>query len=137
MSKKEIRSKIIFLEGLPSTGKSTNSRILLSQFEGNGYPAKWIHEMAKPHPTHFFYESCLTYSEYQSLVQRYPNSSNILNQVKRTRNKYIAFDLLEIEWNRLLDEEVFHELKHFDVWNFPLEKYIDVALDKWEHFAVK
>ncbi|KQL54923.1 hypothetical protein AN964_16390 [Heyndrickxia shackletonii] len=135
MSKKEMHSKIIFLEGLPSTGKSTNSRILLSQFESNGYHAKWVHEMARPHPTLFFYESCLTYNEYQSLVQRYPNSSNILNRVKRTRNKYIAFDLLEIEWNRFLDEEVLHALKQFDVWNFPLEKYIDVALDKWEDFA--
>ncbi|MGV3464166.1 MAG: hypothetical protein ACO1OT_02600 [Heyndrickxia sp.] len=135
MLKNQKQSQLIFLEGLPSTGKSTNSGILLSQLQTNEYEARWIHEMARPHPTLFFYEACLSAAEYQEFIERFPGKKNILDQIKIRRNKYIAFDLLEIEWNQLLEEEELQVLKRYDVWNFPLQKYIETALDKWEYFA--
>lgn len=66
----------------------------------------------------------------------YPEASITLDRLKIERNKYIGFDLLEIEWNYLnqIGEEVFNALNKYDVWSFSLEKYIDLALDKWIHF---
>jgi hypothetical protein len=46
-----LETKLIMLEGLPSTGKTTNSQFLKIQLERNGYKVKWIHEVAHPHPT--------------------------------------------------------------------------------------
>jgi len=42
--------RLIMLEGLPATGKSTISDFLRMQLERNGKKAKWIHEVASPHP---------------------------------------------------------------------------------------
>lgn len=48
-----IDTRLIILEGLPSTGKSTNSQFLQIQLERNRKNVKWIHEVAHPHPVLF------------------------------------------------------------------------------------
>lgn len=60
-----IDTKLIILEGLPGTGKTTNSFFLLSQLECNGIAARWVHENARPHPTSYFNEACLSYEELE------------------------------------------------------------------------
>lgn len=128
---------LIILEGLPSTGKSTNSRILLSQLKRNGFRAKWFHEDSRPHPTSFFYEACLTKSEYEAFLLRFPGVIKILDTIKVVRANTVCFDLLDIRWNYLSEVgiDAFDVLQEYDVWNFPLKKYCDVALEKWEHFV--
>ncbi|MHC0038802.1 P-loop NTPase family protein [Pseudoneobacillus sp. C159] len=130
-------SKLIFMEGLPSTGKSTNSGILLAQLNRNGKKARWIHEVARPHPTLFFYEACLKENEYRRLLEKYPSSEILLNRLKTSRKNTIVFDLLELEWNysHLLDSDALDEIKSYDVWNFSIEQYIEVSLEKWQHFV--
>jgi len=68
-------TRLIILEGLPSTGKSTNSDFLRMQLERNDKKVKWIHEVAHPHPTSFFSEACLRRSEYEILLQSYPEAA--------------------------------------------------------------
>lgn len=133
------QSKLIFMEGLPSTGKSTNSGILLSQLNQNGKKARWIHEVSRPHPTLFFYEACLDERQYNHLLNKHPEAKLLLNKLKNIRGQSIVFDLLEIEWNysHLLDIEVVNELRSYDVWNFPIDKYINIALEKWRYFVDK
>jgi len=133
------RSKLILMEGLPSTGKSTNSGILLSQLERNGYKARWVHEVARPHPTLFFHEAYLEEKEYSDFIARYPQSALILNKLIKRSEKSIGFDLLDVEWNYLeqLGNSAFNDLKQHDVWNFSLDRYMDVAVEKWGYFVNK
>lgn len=132
-----IDSKLILLEGLPSTGKSTNSSFILSQLNYNGISARWVHEVARPHPTLYFDEACLNYTEYNSLIEEYPAVKIVLDRIAVFRDKTIGIDLLELEWNYINDigEEALNEIKQYDVWKFPLEKYIEVTLEKWEYFV--
>jgi thymidylate kinase len=44
-----IDSQLIMVEGLPSTGKTTNARFIHIQLERNNLKAEWIHEVAMPH----------------------------------------------------------------------------------------
>jgi hypothetical protein len=131
------QTRLIIFEGLPSTGKSTNSRILLSQLERNGYKARWYHEDSRPHPTSFFYEASLSEAKYDQFLFDFPNTERTLEHLKITRKHSISFDLLDIKWKYLdvIGTEAYNALTVYDVWNYPLEKYIDLALDKWEHFV--
>ena len=56
-----IDSQLILLEGMPSTGKTTNARFIHIQLERNNINAKWIHEITNPHPLSFFDEAGLTH----------------------------------------------------------------------------
>ena len=63
-----IDTQLIMLEGLPSTGKSTNAQFLQVQLERNGKNVKWIHEVTRPHPVLFYDEIDFTFGEYKKFV---------------------------------------------------------------------
>ena len=132
-------TRLIMFEGLPGTGKSTNSYFSFMQLERSGETVKWIHEVARPHPVLFFSEASLTYDEYNSFLKTYPKSEPIINRIAIFRNCTVGIDLLELEWNHLanIGKSAFHALQKFDVRTFPLEKYINVTLEKWSFFMEK
>lgn len=132
-----IDTQLIMLEGLPSTGKSTNSDFLRMQLERNGKKVKWIHEVTRPHPTLDFSEAILRRSEYEAVIQTYPESAPILNAIAMFRKNTVGFDLLEIEWNyaKTLGGAVFEAVKAYDSWNFTLDRYEETALEKWAYFS--
>lgn len=127
------------LEGLPGTGKSTNSYFLSMQLEREEKTVKWIHEVARPHPVLFFSEASLTKKEYDSILKEYPNSEPILNKVAVFRKNTIGIDLLELEWNYINDigTSFLQALQEYDVMTFSLDKYENVALEKWAYFTEK
>ncbi len=47
-------NRLILLEGLPGTGKTTNSYRLFEQLVRNGRDVRWLHEVSQPHPVLFF-----------------------------------------------------------------------------------
>ena len=65
-----MKNRLILLEGLPGTGKSTNSFKLYEQLLLNGKKADWLHEVSQPHPVLFFTESCMTKEEYFAMLDR-------------------------------------------------------------------
>ena len=64
-----IDSQLIMLEGMPSTGKTTNSRFIQIQLERSSMKTEWIHEVAMPHPVLFFDEAGMTYEEYDKFIK--------------------------------------------------------------------
>ncbi|ARU60795.1 hypothetical protein CBW65_06585 [Tumebacillus avium] len=133
------QTKLILMEGLPSTGKSTNSGFLLDQLEKNGQRSTWIHEVARPHPTLFFFEASLDEIEYRDYISRYPQTASILGELAIKHGDSYGVDLLEIEWNQndLFSEEATLDLKQYDVWNYSIDRYANIALEKWKHFVEK
>jgi hypothetical protein len=133
------QTKLILFEGLPSTGKSTNSGFLLDQLEKSGLRSTWIHEMARPHPTLFFSEASLDEREYLDYILRFPQTASALEKLAFKYGNYYGIDLLEIEWNHddIFSEEAILHLKEYDVWNFSIDRYKLVALEKWRTFVEK
>ena len=134
-----IDSQLIMLEGLPSTGKTTNARFIHIQLERNNINADWIHEVAMPHPVLFFDEVGLTYDEYNKFIKKYQKAVDTLNKIAVFKKSTVGIHLPEIEWNykEEIGEEIYQALLEFDVWKFPLDVYKKFALEKWAHFVEK
>jgi len=131
-----IDTQLIMLEGLPSTGKSTNSDFIRMQLERNGKKVKWIHEVTRPHPLLFFSEAYLSRSDYESILKNYPESASILNSITVFRKNTVGIDLFEIEWNHSenINKSVIDAIKRYDMWNCNLDKGEEATIEKWEHF---
>jgi hypothetical protein len=129
---------LIFLEGLPGAGKSTNSGLLFRQFERSGKSIRWIHEMLRLHPVLFFNEACLSKEEYNQWCEKY-DTERIMDKIAQKHDVSVGIDLLEIEWHYqdLFSKEAFQILKEKDVWNFPLNYYKKLALEKWKKFILE
>jgi dephospho-CoA kinase len=50
MTNPSVRSKLIIVEGLTGSGKSTMAHFIARQLQYNSVPASWVHEGAAPHP---------------------------------------------------------------------------------------
>jgi len=125
------------VEGMPSTGKTTNARFMQIQLERNNINAKWIHEVAMPHPVLFFDEAGLTYGEYERFVKTYPKAADIIKDIAVFKESTVGIHLPEIEWNYRgeIGDDVYQALLEYDVWKFPLDKYKKFALEKWMNFT--
>lgn len=130
-------SRLIMLEGLPGTGKSTNSYMLYMQLIRNGNKVRWIHEVALPHPTLFFSEACFSKEEYQVFLEKYPTVSDILNSMAEFRATTVGIDFVSVlrKCPNQEDEPWYKELITYDVDKFSLERYEYVALEKWDYFV--
>ena len=63
-----IDTKLVILEGLPATGKTTTSQFLQIQLERNGHNAEWVHEVADPHPTIFIPDGLALDEQYKKIA---------------------------------------------------------------------
>ena len=132
-----LSSRLILLEGMPSTGKTTNARFIQIQLERQGIGTEWVHEIAMPHPVLFFEEAGFTHDEYRNFIKEHPAVSGILDKVSVTRENTVSVDLNLIQWYHkdTFDQTAYQALLQYDIWKFPIEKYQLFALDKWKYFA--
>lgn len=133
----KIDNRIILLEGLPGTGKTTNSYKLYEQLVRNGHPVRWLHEVSQPHPTLFFLEACLTKDEYRVFTEKYPEVADMLSSIAEIRATTVGIDYLTAA-RKLPGQEQnawYQELLQHDVMEFPLDRYEKVAYEKWEAFV--
>ena len=130
-------NRIILLEGLPGTGKTTNSYMLFEQLVRNGRDVRWLHEVSQPHPTLFFSESCLTKEAYRLFTEKYPEAAGMLGSIAEVRAATVGIDYLTAARRMPGQENAawYQELKQYDAMDFPLERYEPAALEKWEAFV--
>ena len=50
-----LRTKLILVDGLPGSGKSTTAQFIALQLERNSIPARWFYELDNSHPIHAFH----------------------------------------------------------------------------------
>ena len=87
-------NRVILLEGLPGTGKTTNSYRLFEQMVQNGRKVRWLHEVSQPHPVLFFSESCFTKEEYRLFTKKYPEAAEMLDSIAEVRATTVGIDYL-------------------------------------------
>ena len=132
-----IMNRLIMLEGLPGTGKTTNSYRLFEQLVRNGRNVRWLHEVSRPHPVLFFSESCFTKEEYRLFKERYPEAAGILDSIAEVRAGTVGIDRLTAAERTPGQEDSawYKELLKYDVTDLPPERYEPAALEKWEAFV--
>ena len=130
-------NRLILLEGLPGTGKTTNSYKLYEQLARNGWDVRWLHEVSQPHPTLFFSEACLTKKEYRLFIEKYQEVAEMLNGIAEVRATTVGIDYLTVARKLPRQEKTawYQELLQYDVMDFPLERYEPIAYEKWEAFV--
>ncbi|MCL2707716.1 MAG: hypothetical protein FWF03_01230 [Defluviitaleaceae bacterium] len=132
-----VDSRLVLVEGLPSTGKTTNARFINIQLERSCIDARWIHEVALPHPALFFDEAGLTYGEYAKLKEKHPETAGFLDSKAEFRANTVGINPTELKWefSNKINGNIYGALSEYDVWKFPPDKYIKFALDKWARFT--
>lgn len=86
--------RLVMFEGLPGTGKSSNSFFSFIQLERSGQRVQWVHEVAHPHPFFVYGEAIFTYAEYRAFLNDYPQAEPALTRLAVYRKNTVGIDFL-------------------------------------------
>ncbi|WP_240841392.1 hypothetical protein [Acidaminobacter sp. JC074] len=71
--------RLILIEGIPGSGKTTISRRLADELSNDGYKVLHVNEGGS-HPADLSWQSILTEKEFKALVEKYPSYKEVLNK---------------------------------------------------------
>jgi DNA polymerase III delta prime subunit len=133
-----MQSKLILLEGIPGSGKTTAAINLQSYLENNHIPSRFWREGDFDHPADFEGTARLTKAGYQDLALRYPEMFELFQEHTSIREEdyLLKYRKLQHLHPHRIDQALIDELSRFDVYDgLPMDEYCRLALDRWQDFC--
>jgi energy-coupling factor transporter ATP-binding protein EcfA2 len=133
-----INSKLILVEGLPGSGKSTTATIMNDMLKQQNVDTKLFLEGNAEHPADYEGGSYFSKTEFDKLLEQYKEVQSIL--VKHAIVRCDGFVLPQYKLKEELDDSMVPNSFWDDIWNhdiyeLPLEKNIELITDKWKRFV--
>jgi len=126
--------KLILIEGIPGSGKTTMSRLLYEALRDDGIKVEHFTE-GDSHPADLSWQSILTENEFTSLLAKYPDYENALknNTVLEDGLAITAYTLLNL--NR--DTELYRYLASHEIYsiNADIDTFKQAHLTRWKKFV--
>jgi energy-coupling factor transporter ATP-binding protein EcfA2 len=132
------KTKLILVEGLPGSGKSTTAQLINDILIESKVDTKLFLEGNPDHPADYEYSSFFTAVEFTELLEQFPEMKPILlkHVVERCNGYILSHFYLKQELKETAIPDTFWE-KIFvgDIYELPLEKNIELITDKWKRFT--
>ena len=131
------RTKLILLEGVPGSGKSSAGTYLQSFLESAGVPVRFWREGDFEHPADFEGVACLTGRQYGNLLLHHPELKELFEAQLTLRgpDHLLKYRKLQHLYPDQIPPKLIVELSGYDVYDgLPMEEYCRVALQRWCDF---
>ncbi|MEC1524290.1 hypothetical protein P9D43_20010 [Neobacillus niacini] len=134
-----VNTKLILVEGLPGSGKSTTADMTNDILKEWNVDTKLFLEGNVEHPADYEGGSYFSETEFSQLIEQYSEVKPIL--LKHAFKRCDGFVLPQYKLKQDLDETPVPDSFWGDIWNhdiyeLPLEKNIELITDKWKRFVV-
>jgi len=128
-----MNTKLILVEGIPGSGKTTYARKIAEWFKSRGVPTNLFLE-GQPHPADLGWSACVPVANYRELLQRYSSlQAEIEKQTTfENDNAIVAYTQVKTE-----NKEFYSELEAFEVYNarVPDDMFTRLHYDRWSSFG--
>jgi hypothetical protein len=131
-------SKLIVVEGIPGSGKTTAAKFIKGLLDEAGIKNELYNEGNLDHPADFESMACLSGAEYNKFLERFQEKKSFLkdNVIIKGDNHYFCYGKLRNEKADKLQDELFNELLKYDVCDaLSLQRYQELTLERWREFA--
>ena len=132
-----MKTKLILVEGLPGSGKSTTARLIHEILTDNQVSAELYMEGNLDHPADYEGVAYFTEEEFEDLLTESGNLSKVFQErviIKRGR-RLLPYMKIKNELGSDIPDELFAAISKKDVYELPLEENIAVISESWEEFA--
>lgn len=132
-----MKTKLILVEGLPGSGKSTTAELIHKILTENQVSAKLYMEGNLDHPADYEGVAYFTEEEFEGLLKKSGNLSRVFQDwiiVKRGR-RMLPYMKIKNELGSDFPDELFAAISKKDVYELTLEENIAVISESWEEFA--
>ncbi len=130
-----MKNKLILVEGIPGSGKSTISK-KIKEYLQTCYPNVVLFNEGDAHPADLAWCAYLPIKEYENILERYPQYCEVIKY-----NTVIESDFVVVSYTKLNLEppnnDIMKYFEKFQVYDgrVALEQFTDLHLKRWESFA--
>ncbi|ALC89423.1 hypothetical protein AM500_06215 [Bacillus sp. FJAT-18017] len=128
-----MKTKLILVEGLPGSGKSTTAKLVHEILTERKINAELFFEGNLDHPADYDGVACLAASQLEHLLSSSSDYKEVLlaNVIEKNGSYLIPYQ----KNSKKLSEELIHTLSKFDIYELPLERNIELITERWFEFA--
>ena len=133
-----MKSKLILLEGIPGSGKSTAGATLQKFFEHHNIPSRLWWEGDFDPPADFEGIARLGVGQFRELLSQQPELAELIREYTSVRGTdyLLKYRKLQSVYPEKIDQSLMDELFHLDVYDgLPMDEYCRLALDRWQDFC--
>jgi Cdc6-like AAA superfamily ATPase len=130
-------TKLIIVEGLPGSGKSTTAQQVCDILKAKGIDTELYSEGNFNHPADFDGVAFFNSEEFNMLEKAHSESNDILNKIKiKYLNGYLIPYRKAIEEQLItFENELFSDITKNDIYDLPIELHMELILSRWKDFA--
>jgi hypothetical protein len=132
--RKNSMAKLILVEGIPGSGKSTTARNIEALLKFRGVQVHCFNE-GDLHPCDLAWHSCVPIAEYEKLLQTFPEYQESLRHYTSVEDTYayVTYGKLGL----LPDHPLFIKLKSLEPYNgqVSLEEFKKLHFSRWKKFG--
>ncbi|MBH1939634.1 hypothetical protein I5677_01850 [Mobilitalea sibirica] len=129
--------RLILVEGLPASGKSTIAKIADKVLKRMGIETKLYLEGNLEHPADYDGVAYFNKEEFEQLLYKYSSFIKRIEKFVETKEScyLISYVKAKNSIEDLIPEEFFEEIAKRDIYEMPLELHIKLLTDKWKEFV--
>lgn len=130
-------TKLIIVEGLPGSGKSTTAQQVCDILKAKGIDTELYTEGNFNHPADFDGVAYFNSEEFKALEKIHSESNEILNKIKIKHHTgyLIPYRKVVEEQQITFENELFNDIIKNDIYELPIELHIKLILNRWNDFA--
>ena len=130
-----MKTKLILVEGIPGSGKSTIAKNIGEYLSANGIKTK-VYTERQLHPVDLAWCACIPIEYYNSVISKYPQYQNAIRENTHFENNsaivaYTKFTIKDPEFFKLMESyKIFNGRVGFDVFS-------SLFLKRWANFSMQ
>lgn len=130
-------SKLILIEGVPGSGKTSTARFVCDRLAQQGQQPALFLEGDWDHPADYESVACLDQSEYARLQEQFPAHVSFLSQHAKRKNGewFFSYRKMQHENPEQISDALFEALACFEIYDLPAEKHQRLMRQGWQSFA--
>ncbi|HEY8889198.1 MAG TPA: hypothetical protein VIM70_02915 [Clostridium sp.] len=130
-------TKLIIVEGLPGSGKSTTAQIVYDILKYKGINTELYCEGNYNHPADFDGVAYFSSKDFNVLQQAHSVSKDVLDKIKiKYYHGYLIPYRKAIEEQQMsFEDELFNDITKNDIYELPIKIHTELILSRWNDFV--
>jgi energy-coupling factor transporter ATP-binding protein EcfA2 len=134
-----MNTKLILIEGLPGSGKTTIAKLVHELMKKQGLDAQLFLEGNLDHPADYESVAFFDKNEYGRLLEEYPEYQQMLknNVVMKENGCFIPYVKMKEKYGKQISHQLFNEICTRDIYELSFKKNVELITERWNGFGKK
>ncbi|OAB43346.1 hypothetical protein [Paenibacillus glacialis] len=132
-----MNTKLILVEGLPGSGKSTGARMVYDILKEQGKDVHLVLEGDVDHPADYEGVAIFTPQEWEALCDRHKSHQTLINRTAfyEEGNYFLSYRKMQQDDQSRLPNSVYDDIFKQDIYEISYERNMELIASKWKRFG--